>query len=91
MLMDAFEAARDSTKNAKCLLIRYEDLCSNLLASLQRIVEYCELSWSSDFESVVRTYRVISANRKWMENMNESQHHIMECYLRDCLDRYGYT
>ena len=91
MLMDAFETARNGTKNAECLQIRYEDLCSDLLSSLQRIVEFCELSWTSDFESVVGTYRVISANRKWMENLNEGQHHIMKCILRDCLERYGYT
>jgi hypothetical protein len=91
ILMDAYETARSVTKDAQCLQIRYEDLCADPLSVLRRVIEFCELSWNAEFEKALGNYRVKSTNYKWKENLNVRQHHIMECVLRNHLDRYGYS
>ena len=50
ILMDAMESAKTSRIKDTFLELKYEDLCSDPLDTFMTVTEFCELTWTAEFE-----------------------------------------
>jgi hypothetical protein len=55
--------------------VRYADLCAEPLATMQALVDFCDLPWTPEFEDGLPR-DLVSANHKWRETLDA-----------DCLER----
>ncbi len=90
ILMEAVEKSKINLGVNNLLEIRYEDLCSNTLHQLDRILEYTSLPKSSVFYKKVNKIPLHNANSKWESQLSKSQQAIMNEILKDKLAYYNY-
>lgn len=90
LLLDALEEAKQTIEPADFLEIKYEDLCWQPIETFLLVAKFCELQWSSGFESVIRSSRLKNTNSKWQEELTDYQKKILNECLRDYLEKYGY-
>lgn len=90
ILMDAMERAKRFVKSNDFIEIRYEDLCSDPINTLERVSAFCELEWTSGFDSEIRGFRVKNTNNKFKSDLTLKQQKDLEEVLGDYLARYGY-
>jgi hypothetical protein len=50
ILMDAMESAKTSRSKDTFLELKYEDLCSDPLDTFRTVTEFCEFTWTAEFE-----------------------------------------
>jgi hypothetical protein len=91
ILTDAYEEARSVNKDAEIFELKYEDLCADTLTTLRRLIDFCELPWTANFENAVRDIRIKSTNHKWREVLSQDQQDIMANVLESHLKRYDYV
>jgi hypothetical protein len=83
--------------------VRYEDLCSNPQAELEKLCDFLNLNPSQvnlDFRSAdlhvfgnkmrLSSEKAIQHDNKWQTELNMSQLHIIERFTHDKLRKYGY-
>ncbi len=90
ILMTATDKAKELIPPEDYLEIRYEDFCQQPVKLFQQAVDFCDLAWSSEFETAIHSFKMESADYKWKEQLTLPQQQILNASLRDALQRYGY-
>ena len=88
--MDAFEKAKQYVEKENYLEVKYEDLCASPVEVFQKVIEFCELPWTENFEKSIKKYRLKNRNDKWQKELTEYQKSVLDGILREYLIRYGY-
>ena len=88
--LEAMKEARRRLSEDNFLEVLYEDFCDNPLRVMQRIAEFCNLSWTNGFEGRLKSYTVRSANHKWREELTPEQQSVLLDVTRVHLELYGY-
>jgi hypothetical protein len=70
--------------------VRYEDLASEPLTELKRLIEFTGLPWTARYETSVRKVKIENLNFKWKERLSASERDILQATLGDLLDELGY-
>ncbi|MCD6131040.1 MAG: sulfotransferase, partial [Candidatus Hydrothermae bacterium] len=66
--MDAFERAKQYVSKENYMEIKYEDLCSSPEDVFKKVLEFCELEYTSDFERAIKKYNLKNTNYKWQRD-----------------------
>lgn len=90
LLEQAFKAAIEKSEKNSVLSVKYENLCSNSLGVLKKIIKFCGLDWSQKFESCIREHKIYDANKKWKSELSENQKKNLQDCLKNYLDQFGY-
>ncbi len=69
--------------------LRYEDLCNNPKNIIKKIANFCELSWSIEFEDLLPR-KLVSKNDKWKKNLSDNQKMILLDTIKNSLIKYNY-
>jgi hypothetical protein len=86
----AVEAARKGLDPARFLEVKYETLCQEPLATIQRAVQFAELPWSEEFEKRIGEASIRDMSARWRDDLTPQQQSLLTTLLRDDLLRYGY-
>jgi hypothetical protein len=90
ILMDAMENAKTLVGDDSFLVLKYEQFCSNPFNTLRKLIEFCELDWTEDFERKLQTFQVRNTNQKFQRDLTAKQQSEVEEVLGDYLRRYDY-
>jgi hypothetical protein len=88
--MDQFERVKRDYPQIGICEVRYESFCENPARELERIANFCELSWPAKYEAAIRKRFVNNENHKWKQDLTGEQQQILEQVLRRYLAKYGY-
>jgi len=80
ILADAMENAKQFIPEDSFMEVEYEHLCADPLGVFRQVTGFCELEWSSEFESAIKKHRLKSANEKWREELTSEQQEIVEYF-----------
>jgi hypothetical protein len=89
--MRAMEMARREVPPDRFCEIKYETFCERPLESLQRVVEFAQLSPSAEFERQVAAAPIRNMSNRWREDLTVAQQRLLEELLREDLQRCGYA
>jgi len=89
--MRAMEAARREIPPDRFCEIKYETFCERPLESLQRVVDFAQLSRSAEFERQVAAAPIRNMSNRWRDDLTVAQQRLLEELLRDDLHRCGYA
>lgn len=90
MLVDAWDDARVGLDDDRWMEMRYEDLCSDPVASFEQVTRFCGLPWSDRFESRIESADFTSTNHKWRTQLATHQQQSVEAVLRRHLEEREY-
>ena len=90
ILMDAMEKAKNTISSERFLEIRYEDLCSDPVGQVQKVIKFGDLEWTVGFERRLGEYQLENTNYKYKHDLTAKQQSDLEEVLEDYLRRYGY-
>jgi len=71
--------------------IKYEELCSNKLAVLKDVVDFCDLDWDLNFEKTINSYNLRNTNFRWKEELTTKQQDTLNSVLQSHLAMFNYT
>lgn len=91
ILMRAYRSASEKIPQEQYLEIRYESLCDSPLETYRRVLEYCNLEWTSDFQQAIESTAFVYQNDRWLHDLTEQQQAIISDVLKEDLEFYGYT
>lgn len=90
ILMDAMQQARPLVPAENFLEIRYEDFCDDTVGMTKDVMDFCELSWSTELANAVGTYKIRNTNYKWQKDLSPAQQAIMNDIMGPFLQAYNY-
>jgi len=90
ILIDAVEKAKRFIDRHNFLEVKYEDLCANTLSVIKKVIKFCDLRWSKEFEKSVKRYNLKNMNYKYQRELTVYQQKIIEDITRCYLEKYGY-
>ena len=90
ILIDAVEKAKKGIQQSQFFEIKYEKLMSEPIKVFKKTIDFCELDWTTCFESEIEKFELKNMNYKWKENLPETQKKMLNEFLNDYLKRYGY-
>ena len=90
ILMDAIENVKKFTGKNDFLEVKYEDFCSYPINVFKKVIEFCELEWSREFENSVKRYTLKNMNHKWQKELTNNQQKILQNVLYEYLKKYSY-
>ena len=90
ILMDAYDAAKPTLDPARLCEVRFEDFSADPLTTFRRVLDFCQLESTPEFEQRVRAYGVTDTNFKWREDLKTDQHAVLEGVLAGHHERYSY-
>lgn len=90
-LMRAMAEAQKLVPDEDWLTIRYEDFCSDPVASFEKATSFCGLNPSPRFRRYVESFPIDSRNPAWKENLDDAQQRILQDVVQEELSVYGYT
>ena len=70
--------------------VRYEDLCVNGLAEMERILEFCGLDIPDEYQRYLLSSPYVSQNEKWKSDLTSKQRDILTDVTRGYLEKYQY-
>lgn len=70
--------------------VGYEELTANPLTEMRKLIKFCDLRWTKDFENQIKKQPIYNFNNKWSENLSMSDQQILEDSLSDLLSELGY-
>jgi hypothetical protein len=82
-LICAVETSRQTINDNRFLEIHYEDLCQDSEKIIQRVVEFCNLTWTDSFQKHVNKYTFRNTNDKFEKELNNSQKKIIERIINE--------
>ena len=83
-------ASRQLVPEGDFLEIKYEDLCAQPVAVLQRLFSFANLKRSIDVENVIHKFGIVNANEQWRDELSSDQIRILDHILADHLRARGY-
>jgi omega-hydroxy-beta-dihydromenaquinone-9 sulfotransferase len=90
-LMSAYEDAKQVMAADALLEMRYEDLCQDPVAAIEKAARFCELAWPSGFETLVHRFPFRNRNDRWREDLSDAQQRTLSTVLSESLRTYGYA
>lgn len=92
MLVEAHDEARDRLPANSWLDVRYEDITSDPRAALTKVLDFCELGWSDEFERGFARYRFdVSRTDAFRRDLGEPDVENLGRVLRAPLSAHGYS
>jgi omega-hydroxy-beta-dihydromenaquinone-9 sulfotransferase len=86
----SLEAARQQLEPGRFLEVKYETLCEQPLATIERVLEFAELPATPEFERQVKGTTIRDMSGRWRDDLSAEQQALLTGLLRDDLVRYGY-
>ena len=91
LILEALEESRTAISPDRMLDVRYEELCADDTATMQRVIRYLGLAWSPELDRALREFPLRTRNDKWRDDLGAHNASIVEDVLRDILPQYGYV
>jgi len=91
ILMDAMEEAKRHLDERSFMEVKYEDLCNDPINNFRKVIDFCGLEWSNDFDKNLNSFTLGSQDYKWKEQITEDQVYILDDVLKEYLNRFGYN
>ena len=70
--------------------IRYEELMQDPIAALKRILVFCDLPWTQDFQEHVDSFSLESRNFKWTNSFTPEQIATIGAEIDPLLEKCGF-
>lgn len=70
--------------------IRYEDLCDDPTGTFESVTNFCDLEYTSGFNTSVIDFGFRNTNDKWRRDLTELQQRQLEDELATHLTHWGY-
>jgi hypothetical protein len=86
----AFEAARQAVEPQRVLEVKYETFCQEPVETLQRVLDFAELSPCPIFQKRVKAAAIHDMTDRWRVDLSVEQQHLLSDLLQDDLSCYGY-
>lgn len=90
MLVESVEKSKKSIPKSQFMEIKYEDLMEDSIGIFRKVIDFCELDWTSGFEARIKKFSLKNMNHKWKENLTESQKKDLNEVLSKKLLEYNY-
>lgn len=90
ILMDAMENVKKFMCKNNFLEVKYEDFCSYPINAFKKVIEFCELEWTREFEKSIKKYSLKNMNHKWQKELTNDQQEILQDVLYEYLKKYNY-
>jgi hypothetical protein len=92
VLMDAFEEAEAAIDPDRWITVRYEDLLRDPTATIKELMEFSGLSWTGEFESRFRRYRLDASRADaFRSDLDPSEVRSIEGVIGSRLRALGYA
>jgi hypothetical protein len=91
IIIASMEEGRRQVAEENFLELRYEDLCADPTASMQRVTRFAGLEWTPDFAASVARQSLRSMNDRWRTELTPAQQQVLQASLAETLERCGYT
>ncbi len=89
-MLDAMRTATPFVPAEQFLEIRYEDLCDDPTGIFSKVTDFCELDYTTDFNTSVIDFGFRNTNDKWRRDLTELQQRQLEAELAPHLTHWGY-
>jgi len=89
-LMDLIEEECNELPETQLMRIRYDEMVTDLLGTMKKVICFCALSDSQRFERHVNSTRVANMDTKWVRMLSSQQQKLLERYIGDHLEKYGF-
>jgi hypothetical protein len=90
ILMDAANNATKHIEKSRLMEVKYEQLCDDPIPLLKQVADFCEIDWSSSFETKLHKYQLRNTNTKYQQELNKIQQQQLNEVLAEHLKKYGY-
>jgi len=91
-LMNAFEEAEAAIDPERWVNVRYEDLLRDPTATIKELIEFAGLSWTGEFESRLRRYRLDASRAEaFRGDLDPSDVRSIEGVIGSRLRAWGYS
>lgn len=78
MVHRAMASCRESLPAEQLHTVCYSRLCSDPVDVFRKVVEFCQLDWSSRFERSVRSVRLVDRDGQWRQKLTVAQQETLE-------------
>lgn len=91
IIIDAVQLGIEYIDRANFFELKYEHLCLDSVEAFRKIIDFCELEWSTEFEKMISSYHLnIIHNMKWQNELTKKQQMMLEEVIFDYLTKYNY-
>ena len=91
VLMDAFDEAEAAIDADRWITVRYEDLLRDPTATIKELMEFAGLSWTGEFESRFRRYRMDASRADaFRSDLDPTEVRLIEGVIGSRLRSLGY-
>ena len=90
LILDSIEIGKKELSSNQFLEIKYEDFMDEPIRIFKEAIQFCDLEWTSNFQSKIKQFELKNMNYKWKENLSKYQQQILNEYLSDYLEKYHY-
>lgn len=84
ILAEAIQKAKGLLNDDNFLELTYENLCADPVGVFEKVIRFCELPWSPNFENSIKTYSLKNTNYKWRQELTLEQQKIAEHFVNAC-------
>lgn len=91
ILTGAVELTKGLVPSSRFCEIRYEDLCADPEESLEQVLEFCSLDWTSQVRGHLVEHPFVSTNTKWPEDIAPEDQPGLQEAVAPALLKYGYS
>jgi hypothetical protein len=88
--MDAAEKALSLIDEERWMYVKYEELCEKPEDTFRKVLAFCELDYSENFERELGKFELNSGNDKYEKDLYKKQIYQMSEILNSHLKYYGY-
>ena len=83
-------ADKEHVQASRYLEVRYEDLTQDPLPTIERVLDFCDLVWTTDFRSFFRTFPLVNQNSKVATRLDREQIRAIERATSKLASSFGY-
>ena len=87
IFMDTLKEAKKFINETDFLEVNYEELCSSPIEIFKKVVEFCALEWSRNFEESIKRFSLRNMNFKLEKELTDHQKNIIESIVHAYLVR----
>lgn len=91
VLMRRLEDARADVPAEQLLEVRYDELVADPVGTMQQIVDFCELPWTSTMADRVAATPMTSDDTRWRKHLDDEEQALLHRVLADDLAHHGFA
>lgn len=91
LLMGCYAGARSILPEQRLLELSYEQLVADPIATMSRVLEFCELRTDRRYSRYLDSVSIYDGNRKWRTDLSERQQDALTRCLERTLQEWGYA